>query len=499
MQKQDGTNKNNFLKLIIIVLLLANVAIIATKFSNAHQKDNAKTKYYTGEILKPNHSANLLDHVDKKNNIVISPLNINTSLNQLYNMQINNEKISKYLNMSIEESNELEEKNQKNIRITTEESTSLDKYYISLIDEVNKYKNYTISDIEDLTQEQKSSLILLFNKANKTYLTITNVSNNSLKFIKNYELTSEEENINDYAIYDLLITCLDNYETYTYKKQINNYSEIIYNNDLLKKTKKKSKQKLPEINNVNLKGISYLDTKTAVQAINNKIKDNTNNKIKYIVDQDDIIKNNLIQINTFNFESLWNENIEKEYIWDSEWKTFDNKIEIVETLHEKLDHFYENDFAYAYTKLFKDSEFEFVAILPKKEGDFKLSNLNIEGLLKNKINSEVTISLPKFSIKNEVNLKELYEELGIDTNTIISIDELTEEVSINDITSKTSITIDEKGTYNSNVRSSQLETKDLNDTEQYILLDRPFAFLIREVRTNNVLLIGKVTNPNQKE
>ena len=33
---------------------------------------------------------------------------INTSLNQLYNMQINNEKIGKYLNLSIEESNEFE-------------------------------------------------------------------------------------------------------------------------------------------------------------------------------------------------------------------------------------------------------------------------------------------------------------------------------------------------------------------------------------------------------
>ena len=65
MQKQDGT-KNKFQKTIIIILLLANVAIIATKFSNAHQKDELKNKYYTGEILKPNHSANLIDYIDER-------------------------------------------------------------------------------------------------------------------------------------------------------------------------------------------------------------------------------------------------------------------------------------------------------------------------------------------------------------------------------------------------------------------------------------------------
>ena len=98
MEKQGGT-KNKFLKAIIIVLLIANVAIIATKFSNAHQKEELKNKYYTGEVLKPNHSANLIDYIDNETNVVISPININTSLNQLYNMQINNEKIGKYLNL----------------------------------------------------------------------------------------------------------------------------------------------------------------------------------------------------------------------------------------------------------------------------------------------------------------------------------------------------------------------------------------------------------------
>lgn len=495
MEKQGGT-KNKFLKTIIIILLIANVAIIATKFSNAHQKDEIKNKYYTGEVLKPNHSANLVDYVDNKTNIVISPVNINTSLNQLYNMQINNEKIGQYLNLSIEESNELEKNNSESLIETEKEQTSMDEYYLSLINNVNKYKDYRVDDIDKLTKEQKNNLILLISQANKAYLNIIEETNNSTKFIKEYTLSLEEENINSYAVYELLIECLDNYETYTYKNKINNYTETIYNSDLVKIPKKRKKQKYPEINNVNLQGVSYENKKSATQEINSKVKEKTNNKINYVVDEINIVKNELIQINSFNFESLWEDNIEKEYIWDTEWKTFDNSIEIVETLHEKMNYYYENELAYAYVKPFKDNKYEFIGILPKEEGNFKLSNLNIEGLLQNKINNEVSISLPKFKIKYEIDLKELYDEIGIETNTTISFNELNEDVSINHMISKTSITIDEKGTNGSNIRSSELETKDLNDSEQHIFLDRPFAFLIRNKENNNVLLIGKVINPN---
>ena len=91
---QTHTKKSNklLLKIIILLLIIANVSVIAIKFSNAQKKE--ETTYFTGEILKPNHSANLVDYLDDNENIVISPININTSINKLYNMNINNESIS---------------------------------------------------------------------------------------------------------------------------------------------------------------------------------------------------------------------------------------------------------------------------------------------------------------------------------------------------------------------------------------------------------------------
>lgn len=496
MQTYTKKSNNLILKLIILLLIIANVSIIAINFSNA--KKTEETTYFTGEILKPNHSANLVDYLDEEGNIVISPININTSINKLYNIDPTNTKISSYLAISLEESNELEKTINSSLNIVPSNKTEIDDLYISYITILNNYRNYTIDDINDLSPTKKEELLLLLHKTIISYDTITGTNISSKRYIENYKLTTEQYNINSYAIYEMIITCLDNYETYTYQNKITNYSEIIYNNDLLIQPKKRKKQEYPEINNVTLSGISYNDKEITTQTINNKIKEQTNNKVKYIVNEDEINTNELYQINTFNFESIWEENFSKEYIWDNEFITFDNHIEIVEMLYEKQDFYLENKKAYGFIKDFKGSKYSFIGILPKEEGNFTLSSLNIESLLKNKVYNNTTISIPKFTIQYNTNLTNLYNELGIEnTNNTLELEHLSEQVTLNYMVSKISITIDEKGTNDGNIRSTQLETKDIDDESKQIYLNRPFAFLIIDNETNNVLLIGKVTNPNK--
>ena len=168
------------------------------------------------------------------------------------------------------------------------------------------------------------------------------------------------------------------------------------------------------------------------------------------------------------------------------------------SLYENVDYYLENDYAKGFVKEFKDNKYSFVGILPNETKDFKLSNLNIEELLKNKVNLETSISIPKFSFQYDVNLGKLYNDIGIEYNSKIQLDNLTEEVSLNYMISKTSITIDEKGTNSSKVRSTEHESKELHESTNKIYLNRPFAFLIIDNETGNVLLIGKVLNPNQK-
>ena len=88
-------------------------------------------------------------------------------------------------------------------------------------------------------------------------------------------------------------------------------------------------------------------------------------------------------------------------------------------LYEKQNFYLENKKAYGFIKDFKDSKYSFIGILPKEEGNFTLSSLNIESLLKNKVYNNTTISIPKFTIQYNTNLTNLYNEIGIDVGNIL--------------------------------------------------------------------------------
>ena len=502
MKKQDGTSRVNIFNIIIVILLIANIAVLTNKFLNSNKEDENKKKYYTGEILKPNHSANLIDHIKTKSNIVISPVNINSSINELYNLDLESKNnIKDYLKISLDDSNKLEAKIEENIAQENNSKNELEDYYLKKINEIKKFEEYKVEDIAKLKKEEKNNLILLLKQIKLTIESINKTNISTIKFIENTALTNEEIKINDYAIYEQIISTFDEYETYTCNNYLINHNELIYNNDLIKKEKKKTKKATnPNIENVSLNGYSYSNLKETTMAINTKIRETTNDKIKYIINENNIENNSLLQINTLHFSSVWEKNFQKEYVIDSEFIDYENNIEIVETLYEETDYYLENENAYGIVKKFKGDKYSFIGVLPKEKGIFQLSSLNIEGLLKNKINTPTTISIPKFKIEYDTELTELYNKLGIKelNEENIKINKLTEDVQLNYLHSKVSIAIDEKGTYNSKIKSKYLETKDLNEETKRIFLNRPFAFLILDNSTNTVILIGKVTNPNQK-
>lgn len=501
VQKKVPNKKRRLRKPIIFILILIPIILIGRICLSYAKKTTVepKIKYYTGEIYKANHSANLIDYIKDENNIVISPYNINSSINGLYNLSENNE-IKKYFNMTLEESNNLYNINKESLSIIKIEETEYEKLYISYVNELTKYNNYTINDITKLSENDKQHLILLLTKTKLCINTINKTSDNSVNFIKQYSLSKEEIDINDHKIYNMLIEYLDDYETYNYKENINNYNELIYNKDLLTKPKKKKKKvELPKINNVTLTGISYKDKTQTVNELNNKIRSNTNNNVRYIINETNIDTNNLLYINSFNFQSIWQNNFKKEYITPGEFTTYNKKIEIVDFLYETTTTYYENNNAKAFKKDFQNNKYSFIGILPNSKSNIKLSNLGIEDLLNNKKEEETTIAIPKFDFQYELNLVEYYKQIGIEETlkSEYELKNLTSPLTLNHMVSKVSITIDEKGTHNSTITNPELNSKQFPETVNNIILNRPFAFLIIDNETQNVLLIGKVNNPNE--
>ena len=103
-----GRNKNKT-GILIVVLILISISIIRQYLYK--KEDNLlipNTTYYKGEVYSANHAANMLDYLDKGNNIIISPINVNTSLAILYNGTDNNsnKELKKYFKKTPTEVNE---------------------------------------------------------------------------------------------------------------------------------------------------------------------------------------------------------------------------------------------------------------------------------------------------------------------------------------------------------------------------------------------------------
>lgn len=148
----------------------------------------------------------------------------------------------------------------------------------------------------------------------------------------------------------------------------------------------------------------------------------------------------------------------------------------------------------------------FIGILPKKEGEFSLSDLDIEGLL-NTESSEYTsinVEMPKLDFDTDVNIiKEMMKEnYGMD---IVFDDELAEfdgiiendVLHIDNIIQKCKIELDENGTRAAAVTAIFTADNMVMITEpniKEIFLNRPFAFLIYDKENNQIVFIGKVIN-----
>ena len=137
--------------------------------------------------------------------------------------------------------------------------------------------------------------------------------------------------------------------------------------------------------------------------------------------------------------------------------------------------------------------------MPKKTGEFKLSNLDLNTLLKNsKNNEQILISIPKFSYQSNVDLKEISEankisEVFTDKANFTKLTE--EKFHLERMIQTNYIRIAEKGTETTSINESSLSTFTVDESQKQVLLNRPFAYLIIDNETNNVILIGKVNTP----
>ncbi len=161
----------------------------------------------------------------------------------------------------------------------------------------------------------------------------------------------------------------------------------------------------------------------------------------------------------------------------------------------------QNAEASGFMKYYEGGRFAFVGILPKKDKrlnkDFKLSELDIKGLLESRSDEDVPIEIPRFDISGTCDLTALLDTVGLaPLKEAGAFQGITLDGSLNVLSAMQSahVRIDEEGAEAAAVTGFFL-TK--SDEQIYLQFNRPFAFLIYDTETDSVLFAGKVMDPTK--
>lgn len=500
LSPSTGIAKNKRVLIIIVLLLIVSLGIVGLVFfkreNNILLND---TKYYTGSLYSANHSANMFDYAYEGENLIISPINVNSSLAVIYNATDNNsyKEIKNYFGNTSTKVNE--EMNTKLTSLTEEqkEETIYNELYNEYINEFyNKsYENLTLNTIHLLTAQDKKDLLLLIKKINLVTECLEGTTIHKEKFIKSYTLTEDELINNDYSIKEELEKIITYYESYRISNNVNNYTEI-YTKDITI-----SEDFTTKTNTYQYK-LSTLEENATSNAkiINENIKIATEEQVTRAVDEKDITESEFIVINTMHFEYKWDESFKIENIVDTEFYNNNEQVEAVEMMYEVQSTYLENNHARGFKKEFENGKYSFVAVLPKNTEDFNLSSLDLDSFLVSEKEETVLTGMPKMTYQSEIDVKKLLSNYNI--NEIFTdkgnFTKLTETpIYIDQMTQKISLTIAEKGTVESSVYSSSTNTLNIEDYENNIILNRPYAYLIINNETNDILFIGKVVRINE--
>lgn len=254
--------------------------------------------------------------------------------------------------------------------------------------------------------------------------------------------------------------------------------------------------------------VSKLDfsKEATLHTINDWVADNTNQKIKKILDKispDEV----LFLINAIYFKADWQYQFDKSL---TEEKTFytsnNNAIEVPMMTTEASLNWANNNYGQIVELPYGRGKFSMLLILPK-EGVDEL----ILGMTTSKVNDwiqemnsyKIKVKLPKFEFSYKTMLNETLQQMGLlqafqDNANFSKISDVS--IQISKVLHKTYIKTDEEGSEAAAVTSVGFGITSVGPNQTMnITFNKPFVFIIREKDTNTILFAGKVENPLEKE
>jgi serine protease inhibitor len=255
--------------------------------------------------------------------------------------------------------------------------------------------------------------------------------------------------------------------------------------------------------NAQVKGLNFSDP-NAAKTINAWVDENTNGKIKEIVD--DPIDPLLVMflIDAIYFKGTWTYEFDENLTKDDLFTLPDGSKKACKMMTQEGEfQYFENADFQAIDLPYGDGDFSMTIFLPRPQNDIDslITEFNQENWNR-WINSfskrEGTLQLPKFTLEYELKLNEVLKALGM----AVAFDPLQADFTkmykgpdnlfISKVKHKTFAKVNEEGTEAAAVTSVEME---LTSVGPLMRVDRPFIFMIRENKSQTILFIGKIVEP----
>jgi len=243
----------------------------------------------------------------------------------------------------------------------------------------------------------------------------------------------------------------------------------------------------------------------AVAIINKWVEDNTNGKIKEIVEAPINPMTVMFLINAIYFKGNWTYEFDKKLTKDADFTKTDGLIVTCKMMEQRTEfqYLFNEDFQ-AVDLLYGDGLYRMTIFLPRYTNEInslieKFDQENWNNWMGGFSKEEGVLFLPKFKIEYEISLNDVLKAMGMPT-AFTEWADFTKMFKpgglfISEVKHKTYVDVYEEGTEAAAVTS--VEIGYTSERGFVMNVNRPFIFAIRENHSGTILFIGKVVEPMQ--